>query len=351
MPQPILPNQSGNIVPDLSRLTTLRQGASGATRAPAQGPSQAHDAADVDASLAKVKSLLAELDQASAEASRSGAVGDAARQKVDDIIASIDAVVAGAKPGGAAGGGYPGFTVENVNVGVRKFSVRDVEFGPSGEVDVNVVITQSAQQAGQFLSFGSFVLDLSASTSQFGIEIEGPLGAIPLTFASGTAVSDFATAVNAFTDQTGVTAIPSATGIRIESTEYGSGEFVSVRILEDGGLNQAEAGAGVYQLAASDATIASAATRFSFDSLSAAEAILDHGQDVAGVINGFQAKGDGFILTVQSPLLHARIALRTGNGLVNAQNLGSMTAFTIVQSEGSAASSLARDVRSSLGLE
>jgi len=68
-------------------------------------------------------------------------------------------------------------------------------------------------------------------------------------------------------------------------------------------------------------------------------------------VNGEPATGRGFILHVDVPTLRARIALSATEGEVNAQRLGTFTAFTIAKNEGSAASSIAQDVRQSLGLE
>ena len=69
-----------------------------------------------------------------------------------------------------------------------------------------------------------------AQGSTFTIEISGALGSRELSFASTTAVADIVTAINTFTDVTGVTATASGTGFRIDSTDYGSSNFVSVKV-------------------------------------------------------------------------------------------------------------------------
>ncbi len=349
MPEPIQPSSHGNVVPDLSRLNVLRQGAGDGARPESAGNTKPRDAADVSASLAQVKSLLAELDKASNEAAQSGDPGAAARQKVDDIIASIDAVVAGAKPGGAAGGG-PGYSIENVNEAVRKYSVQHADLGSTGSLDVQIEVTQSAQQAAQYLSFGGLALDLEQPNSTFAIEVTGRRGSQQLSFASGTAVADVTAAINAFTDQTGVHATHQGNGVLLESEQFGREEFVSIQIVDDGNW-AGPAQAGVYQVRARNAQAPDPTTRIAFGGAAAFRGQSDQGQDIQGTVNGELATGRGFILHVDVPTLRARIALSATEGEVNAQRLGTFTAFTIAKNEGSAASSIAHDVRSSLGLQ
>ena len=49
-------------------------------------------------------------------------------------------------------------------------------------------------------------------------------------------------AINTFTDVTGVQAVVSGTGILIKSEEYGSNEFVSVKVIDDAGINSTDNG-------------------------------------------------------------------------------------------------------------
>ena len=57
------------------------------------------------------------------------------------------------------------------------------------------------------------------------------------TFAEGTAIADVANAINSFTDALGVTATSAAAGddVQIDSTGYGTDQFVRVRQLSDNG--------------------------------------------------------------------------------------------------------------------
>jgi flagellin len=61
------------------------------------------------------------------------------------------------------------------------------------------------------------------------LEVAGNLGTQQLSFASGTTISSIATAINGVKNATGLSAQVSGSDLRINSTQYGSAQFVSVK--------------------------------------------------------------------------------------------------------------------------
>jgi len=170
-----------------------------------------------------------------------------------------------------------------------------------------VLTTASAQLGGFLLSMGNANIDLGGATSQFTLEIAGNLGSRELTFSSGTSVADMITTINTFTDVTGVEATASgASGIRVESTEYGSNEFVSVKIINDGGIVGAN---GIYELSAGDTDVADTGTAVAFTATGATNGLTDFGQDVEATINGIKAVTNGTTARINTDFLDVEIDL------------------------------------------
>lgn len=324
--------------------------ASSAQPAAATASPENRDAADVSSSLAQVKTLLAELDaQAAIVARADDSTISQAQQRLNEISASIDGLVnRAAAPGRSAAGSLaagPGsFTVDNVADGIRKYSIQQAAVAPGESLDVNVVITQSAQQGALFLSTGGN-LDLSSNSSQFSFEIGGSKGNASVSFASGTSLPSVVIAINSLTPHTGVSAIVSGAGFRLDGVEVGKKNFVSVKVIDDGGLSEAAPNAGVFKMRTDDLFYASIET---FVPLSAAlgNEIADQGQDIIANINGQVANVDGTTLSVRSLALTARFTLTKYAAL----SVGKFTAFTITGVAETASSSLAQDIRSGLGL-
>ncbi len=134
-----------------------------------------------------------------------------------------------------------------------------------------------AQEAGFLLSCAApfYGLDLATSDSTFVIEVAGNLGSRTLSFASGTLAHHVAAAIRSFEDVTGVRAyVSGSTGsVRLQSIVAGGDQFVSVRIIDDGGI---EAGDGIYGLDPNDYSRVGA---FVSSYADAGEGVIDHGRD------------------------------------------------------------------------
>ncbi|MEM1445834.1 MAG: flagellin [Planctomycetota bacterium] len=270
---------------------------------------------EVNALLLEVQSLVG---QSANEAGLSDDERKANQLQIDSILQTIDRISQTTSFQGTRllNGTYDfqlsgqAATVNDVTVNAAK-----LEFGDTRDVDV--LVTQSAQRGGVFLSVGG-AFDLTNADSLFTIDIGGTDGSRQFTFASGTALADAAAAINTFTDVTGVSAAVSGTGIRLESTEYGTTDFVTVEIADDAG----QAGS-VLALASNNtnAAITVGATAFA----AANTPIRDEGQDIGAVINGVQATTDGLNARINTDFLDVELELTAGG----ATALGNINAVTI----------------------
>ena len=279
--------------------------------------------------LQEVSGLLTELEgliTATANTAGLSAEEKEANQlQIDSILQTIDRVSESTSfQGNKLLNGNFGYEVTGVDANIDSFKINGakLEFGQTRDVDV--LVTQSAQQAGYFLSTGG-ALDLSAADAQFILEVGGSKGSRELSFASGTAVADIVAAINSFSDVTGVSAAASGGGFRVDSVEYGSNEFVSVKVVDDGDLNGQVATAGVYALASSDTAVASAAATTAFSAGAAENGLSDDGQDVGATINGVVATTKGTKASISTDFLSVDIDLSA----TGATTPGNINAFTI----------------------
>ena len=284
--------------------------------------------------LDEVSSLLNELQGLVTQTANTEGLSkeekEANQLQIDSIIQTIDRVASSTSfQGLRLLNGNLDFTADNVNANVSSFRVNGAKLDFNGTRNVDVVVTGSAQVAGFYLSFGNNNLDLGTGSS-FVIEIAGSKGTRELSFASGTTVQAVVNAVNSFTDVTGVQATLSSTtsGLTLKSVEFGKSELVSVRVVNAGSINTAEAQAGVYRL---NTTNTNAATTTGSTLFSAASnRITDEGQNVSATINGIQATTEGTRARINTDFLDVEVDLSTtATASASAQRLGAITAFRI----------------------
>ncbi|RMF81892.1 MAG: flagellin [Planctomycetota bacterium] len=152
---------------------------------------------------------------------------------------------------------------------------------PNGGVrDVIVEVTQSAQLANLIYS------GTATGSGTTTLQIVGANGAETLSFGSATAISAVATAVNASTELTGVTARVSGSNLVFESTDYGSDQFVTVRALQ-----------GTFTVTGGDSGTDT-----------------DRGRDAGVLINGITANVRGLNARLQSTTLSVEMRLSSTFG-------------------------------------
>jgi flagellin len=270
--------------------------------------------------LQEVSGLLTEL-QGLLTASASGAglskeEKQANQLQVDSILQTIDRISSATNFQGIKllNGNFD-FKVGSVGTGVTDFRVNGAKYS-GNNLDVNVLVTGSAQQGALWLSAGGTSLDLSSGTAQFVVEVTGSKGSRELTFASSITLANVAAAINTYTDVTGVKATASGNGILLRSEDFGSAEFVNVKVLDDGNLSSGTN--GLFRMAASDNDVISAATRVNYSA--ANNGVNDAGQDLQAVINGVRAISTGKTARINTDFLDVEITVTTAE----AQALGNV---------------------------
>lgn len=302
-------------------LATARPGDSLAVRDGASGLALAKSRLDqLDVLLTELKRLTAEQDQPGALADR--------QREIDALIASIDQAAAEV----ALQRGFDHIAVTAVSPEVVFHNITEATLDPGESLDLDIFVRQSAQQGALFLSMGGTSIDLGGAASSFAVEFSGPLGSRELQFSSSMSLNNIATAINSVSRDTGIEAQASGTGIVLRSRELGSGEFVSVRILDDGGIEGRDT-LGIYTMLADDADTADRATGAAYNSREAARGIADPGQDIIALVDGEPVHGTGATLTFATAHVAGSVTLATGDLTdsegANAQNLGLLQALTV----------------------
>jgi flagellin len=265
--------------------------------------------------LQEVSGLLTELQGLlTATASRAGLSLEektANQLQIDSILQTIDRVASATNfQGTKLLNGNLDFRTSSIATGVSDFKVNSAKF--SGDsLGVSVLVTESAQQGALFLSMGGTTLDLGTN-STFVIEIGGSQGNRELSFADGTSLASIVDAINSYVDVTGVRAslaTASSTMINLTSDAFGSSEYVSVKIADDGGLNGNVGQAGIYRADTTDqnTVLTTGQTLFT----GAINGVRDDGQNVGATVNGVRAISTGKVARVSTDFLNVELTLDT----------------------------------------
>lgn len=283
--------------------------------------------------LSEVSGLLTELQglitNSANEAGLSGAEKEANQLQIDSILQTIDRVADQTSfQGTKLLNGNFDFRVSSQATGIDDLRVNGAKF-EGDSLDVSVLVTQSAQQAGAFLSFGGTALDLGGAgatdgaSSTFVIEVAGSKGTREFSFASGTTVDQIQDTINTFSDVLGISAVTSGNGVRLQSSEFGSSEYVTVKVVDDAqqggnvtGYNATAFGTGGADLGA-------------FNSTAATNGIRDVGQDIGATINGIVATTSGKTAKIDTDFLNLEISLNDTNSQTLGAVAGSSRTFAI----------------------
>jgi len=250
--------------------------------------------ATTEAGLDAVATILNDINALVIEAANKGAFSDAeiAANQLQ-IDASIDSITRIANTTEFAGRKLLNGQLDYVVSGVSTAQVADVKvlgakFGSQAFVPVRVNVSASAQQAQlRFLGPG-------ISTTAASVNITGPDGVVTLSFPASATSNEIVTAINTRSDSTGVNATAigtnGASGVSIQSINYGTNAFLSVKELNNGtGL---------------------------FNVIDRASATVTHttGRDATASINGVATTADGLKIKVSDSFLSVEMNL--------AQNFG-----------------------------
>jgi flagellin len=199
--------------------------------------------ATIEGALNETNSLLLDLQALIVEASNIGALTDeelnANQLQIDSILDSIDRIASTTAFGSRhLLDGTDAYHLSNVPTdAMASVAIFAARLPEAGTRQVNVRVTQSALTAQ--LTFIGNNPGGASTTSATTIELRGNLGMEILSFASGSTLQEIATAINSAKAATGVSATVSSPGVPaiasallINSTEFGSNQFVSVTPIE-----------------------------------------------------------------------------------------------------------------------
>lgn len=330
MPTSPLPvASSGSTAPARIDLSLRRLSAGLRSASVARGSDAVDAQSRSDHALARVSGLLDDLSRLALGARTDPAGVQTQQDQLDGILAQINEISDAAAPGRGVG-----FSIDDRSPEVTRAGLFFPDLEPGQVVPINIKVTLSAQQGGLYLSTGGS-LDLSGGVgSAFAIQIGTGIGTQTFAFASGTTLNQIAASINTFTDRTGAVAdqLSGRSGLRIASTGFGDSQFVSVNVINAAHISGA--GVGIYSLAGDDFNRPDDSMLISFQSTQAAFGVEDRGQDIEGFINEGRAITDGLSLIAKTSIGRVVADLRPGTPIdpqgVNAQNLGTFHAFTIV---------------------
>lgn len=266
--------------------------------------------------LQEISSLLTELQGlVTATANKAGvsqAEKEANQLQIDSILQTIDRISSATSFQGVKllNGNFD-YQTTAVSAGVVDFKVNAAKLQPGQNLDVTAVVTTSAQKAGLYLSTGG-TLDLNGGTnSAFTIEISGALGSRQLSFSSTTTTDQIAATINTFTEVTGVKASVrnsgSSQGVNLESTEFGSDSFVSVKVINAANIQGANV--GIYNREATAFDSVNTTMAAAFNSTAATNGYRDEGQDLVATINGIAATAKGKTARINTDFLNVSVTL------------------------------------------
>lgn len=288
-------------------------------RSEIQGASQAIDNAEratnviatTEGGLQEISTLLTSIKALTIEAANTGAFSpeeiEANQLEIDSAIESISRI---SNTTSFAGLKLLNGSLDYLNSGVAVSQISDVDiyganFGLDDTISVSVEVIGSAERGSLFLS-GNTGGASGVLLSSVTFELQGTKGVQVFSFASGTALSAVANAVNNVRDSTGVTASlvsagdPSS-GLVFEADAFGSSSFVSVRKLQGGDFFD------------------------TYDAKGGNNVNRDEGADVLSLVNGNLALGDGLDINLNTNTINLGLTLTSGA----AQVLNSPYEFTI----------------------
>lgn len=218
--------------------------------------------------------------------------------------------------------------VSEVSPDVRQLAIRRMNaiILPPHPYEIWIDVRASAQMGGLLLSMGATHINFGSPYEWFSWVVGGNRGSALMTFGSGTTIADLALAIRSLAPLTGVDAVDVGTAVRLQSCDYGSNQFVSVRIISDGDL--LGAATGIYTMNPYNFYEASPGSRVPFDSYAAAAGVGDLGRDIYAYVDGVPCLAAGTTLMTRTWLV-AEIDLGSGRamGPANAQTIGAFSAF------------------------
>ena len=268
-----------------------------------------------EGALIEVSDMLTELQQLVLESANTGGMSEeeisANQLQADSILNTIDRISNSTEFEGLKllNGNFDytvsGGTTTTFNSAINDLKVNGAKIIDGAAMTVTVEVTTSAQTGKAFLSN-------AVAGNSLSIKIGSNRGSTELTFASGTAVADVATGINAVSEVTGVSATVSANAenINLNSVDFGTDAYVSVE--------QLSTGTNAMKILGSDTTtglrVAGVLTE-----------TKDFGFDAVATINGTQAVAAGKRLSIKTAMLDAEMLLTDNRATITGNSSFSIT--------------------------
>ena len=249
-----------------------------------------------EGALQEVNALLIELESLVGHTANEAGLGDeevsANQLQIDSILDTINRIATSTEfQGKKLLNGTLDYTTSGVTTGAAASSISHLKITgariPTGSYRTVVVDVTTSAQTAQVIYAGS-----SAPAGGVTLQISGNYGTEQLSFASGTAAANIATAINQSEALTGVSAkVSGGNQILFNSTGYGSDAFVTV-----------EAISGTFTVTGGDSSTG------------------DHGVDVALLINGVSGVTDGLDASLRTTALSLDLTLASAFGTQTANS-------------------------------
>lgn len=222
---------------------TLRSEIAGINQAISNSQRASNVVNTAEGSLSEVSALLLEVQSLTNEAANSGALSDeevkANQLQVDSILNSINRIANTTQFNGVKLlNGSLDYTTSNVgSTSIDSLQVNTAKLPDNGSITITIDVTASAQ-LGQITNTAS-----GTGVSAVTIEIAGNLGTEQISFAGSTVNSAIVVAINQLKGSTGVSATLSGSALKVNSVQFGSDQFVSVKTLSGAFINGKDFGA------------------------------------------------------------------------------------------------------------
>jgi flagellin len=180
--------------------------------------------------LNEVSSLLTQLQGLVGQAANTGGLSasevSADQLQVDSILSTINRISQSTSfDGTQLLNGNLAYTTSSVGSAVANLQINSAVVPSGGTVAVAVQVVASGKTAAITYTGGA------VSGNTVTLQVAGNLGSTQLSFASGSTVSQIATAINGVKATTGLSAQVSGTDLRVNSTEYGSTQYASIQVI------------------------------------------------------------------------------------------------------------------------
>jgi flagellin len=180
--------------------------------------------------LNEVSSLLTQLQGLVGQAANTGGLSSsevsADQLQVDSILSTINRISQSTSfDGTQLLNGNLAYTTSGVASAVGNLQVNSAIVPSGGTVAVAVQVVSSGKTAAITYTGGAI------SGNTVTLQVAGNLGSTQLSFASGSSVSQIATAINGVKATTGLSAQVSGTDLRVNSTQYGSSQYASLQVI------------------------------------------------------------------------------------------------------------------------